>query len=813
MKQDILKIKPTDRIEVDLEMQLIECNKTKMDLLRQQIAEKYQVPVKNIKINFKPITVQTDGTRISLASDIVKNVQDSKFQKQLMETYIKEKNIEGINFEEISTIDDMINNEINLDQYSKYKNYQFKYVKWSNYLSYGPDNYYDFTDLRGLVLLNSNPANQGGKTTFAIDLLRFALFGSADKSPNNADVFNAYLPEVTEVLVEVGLIFDNTEYIIRRTVTRPALKRRTAKSTCSQKVEFLKVIGENVTENCGGASVQETDKMIKDMVGNVDDYNLVISATNYTLGDLIRKPNTERGTLFSRWLGLASIKKKEEAAKTMWKNNYSKNLICNQYNIENLNENIKQIEEYITTDENNLVVFNDKLKDIEKKIADYQTEKDEVLLQKKPIREGLSSIDVVTVKNKLAMVQQDIENKKGQVTLIKQRLQEFPIIEGTLDDLQNQSNEYQKQIININAEIQSLTATNNMLRTQATDIKKEIDEIQALIQQGICPTCGEKVGLVTQQGKIQTLVDKREQIKVDGVNNKTKIESLQKQINDINVLVNTNREQQKQYHEREKLNLNITTIETQIVSLTTNETNYINTLEEIKNNEESIKFNNEIVNKINTINISLKTEENLKFQTTCDIRDAENRIKANQKEIERVNTLIKQVENETKIVRNWNLYLDLVGNNGIVKLVLRDALPIINQEVARILNGLCDFDVTLSIDEKNNVALNLTKGGISLDLGKASSGFEETMASLALRSALASVSTMSKPNFLCLDEVLQGVAVSNYDNVHELYKRIVNNYDFILHITHNEAISDWHDGGVITVMKENNISKIEKYVK
>jgi ABC-type uncharacterized transport system fused permease/ATPase subunit len=94
-----------------------------------------------------------------------------------------------------------------------------------------------------------------------------------------------------------------------------------------------------------------------------------------------------------------------------------------------------------------------------------------------------------------------------------------------------------------------------------------------------------------------------------------------------------------------------------------------------------------------------------------------------------------------------------------------------------------------------------------MDLGVAASGFEGTIASLALRSALGNISSMSKPSLLCVDEVLGPIAVSNMENMHELYKRIVMNYDFIINITHNELIYDWHNQ-IITVTKENNISKI-----
>ena len=41
-------------------------------------------------------------------------------------------------------------------------------IKFDNFLSYGENNFFDFTKLNGMVLLNGEPANQSGKTTFAL---------------------------------------------------------------------------------------------------------------------------------------------------------------------------------------------------------------------------------------------------------------------------------------------------------------------------------------------------------------------------------------------------------------------------------------------------------------------------------------------------------------------------------------------------------------------------------------------------------------------------------------------------------------------
>ena len=149
----------------------------------------------------------------------------------------------------------------------------------------------------------------------------------------------------------------------------------------------------------------------------------------------------------------------------------------------------------------------------------------------------------------------------------------------------------------------------------------------------------------------------------------------------------------------------------------------------------------------------------------------------------------------------------MVGKNGIVKIILKRALPAINNEISRILHGLCDFNVIMSISDDNKVCIDLYRDGQKMDLGTCSSGFEGTFAALAIRSALASIGNIASPSMLCLDEVDATIAAPNYENLTELYRRILSNYQFIIHIAHNELLEHIHDM-TIMVYKENNVSKI-----
>ena len=150
----------------------------------------------------------------------------------------------------------------------------------------------------------------------------------------------------------------------------------------------------------------------------------------------------------------------------------------------------------------------------------------------------------------------------------------------------------------------------------------------------------------------------------------------------------------------------------------------------------------------------------------------------------------------------------MVGKNGISKMVLRNVLPFINSELKHILNGVCDFDVEITIDSHNDVAFLMTHNGVTTNLSSGS-GFEQTVASLAIRSVLSKISSFSKPSFVVFDEILGGVADENYDQVKLLFDKISNDYDFILQISHIKNLYEWHKH-FIKIKKISDISTIEQ---
>jgi DNA repair exonuclease SbcCD ATPase subunit len=263
----------------------------------------------------------------------------------------------------------------------------------------------------------------------------------------------------------------------------------------------------------------------------------------------------------------------------------------------------------------------------------------------------------------------------------------------------------------------------------------------------------------------------------------------------------------EKYNKKLQLELLISKIEVDIENLVAKYKENKRILSDIEANKAAIENNNKIETSLNNLKVTIDAEQKYSDGLKNSIDEDNSTIKLNTKTIEDNKKIIAKIEEEEKTVRSWKLYLDLIGKNGISKIVLRTVLPLINGELKHLLSDVCDFDVEIAIDNHNDVAFYLIHDGVKSNLSSGS-GFEQTVASLALRSVLSKISTFSKPSFVVFDEILGGVAEENYDSVKKLYDKIVNDQGLVLQITHLKTIADWHQK-TITVTKKNNISSIK----
>jgi len=116
--------------------------------------------IPDAKIKIRQVS---DSNKIEITGANIENIMDITYQRELMKEWIKR---EGkiVDFDRIVSLDNKVNGELNLeDNSSRHTTWSIKWLMIDNFLSFGAQNYLPFNKLKGLTVVNSQPANQGGK--------------------------------------------------------------------------------------------------------------------------------------------------------------------------------------------------------------------------------------------------------------------------------------------------------------------------------------------------------------------------------------------------------------------------------------------------------------------------------------------------------------------------------------------------------------------------------------------------------------------------------------------------------------------------
>jgi DNA repair exonuclease SbcCD ATPase subunit len=171
---------------------------------------------------------------------------------------------------------------------------------------------------------------------------------------------------------------------------------------------------------------------------------------------------------------------------------------------------------------------------------------------------------------------------------------------------------------------------------------------------------------------------------------------------------------------------------------------------------------------------------------------------------------IEKIAEESEKEKIYKLYLEIYGKNGISKLIMKTMMPLINSELQRLLEDSSHFRLEVKINDKNEVEFVMVDNNTQVEKNIASgSGYERTIASLALRAVLSKICSLPKPNIIVFDEVFGKISNENLDMVSEFFTKIKEYFEKIFVITHNPMVTNWADN-VVKVRKEENISYVSQ---
>lgn len=751
--------------------------------VKTYFSDKYGVPKTSIKINFIPILKNNAGKVIDLSDGIIDNIMDTAYQRGLFREWLKLNDV-TIDYERLCRLDDKIN-EILIDREEediRYRRWSIKKLWLNNFLSFGENNEIEYKNLNGLSVVNSLPANQGGKTIFTIDSLLFLFFGKTTKTETNSEIFNTFTNK-DEVLVGGHIEIDGDEYIIERKLNRKQSKNGDYK--VSSKLEFYRILADGTEENLEGEQRRETDKLIADTIGSYDDFMLTIVATSKNLEDLMETKPTHRGRLLTKFIGLEVIEKKEEINKSLMSDFKSK-MKSNVYNTKELELEIEDFKNTISenriTNKENDKILNEKIQ----KIKEAQEKKEDLLGKRYSIDEEIKKVNPVTLKK-------EIEDLTNTGVELKEKLEE---ITSQIKDIPKFS--YDEDVHEeYRTEEKNLLVEKNGIESSITTIEKLIKDLK---EGEICPTCKRALDEVDHSSEIKDneklLKEKQKELKKIVTN----IDKICDKLTKIS-------EQKKNSDLYDKLGLSKDKTEIEIDRMRVDYREKTSLLKDYERNSTFIDENRKLESKILGYNQLIETLETEKDNIKTEIQNINNDTTNKEEKITENTNLIEQIKREEEVLKIFDVYNRMIGKNGISKLVLSSVIPIINHELNRLLDEVCDFEIQLEMNDKNEVDFLLIKNDVVKKL-KSGSGLETTLASLALRSVLGRVSTLPKPNTIVFDEVLGKVANINLDQVKIFFDKIKKMYEIIFLISHNPIVQDWANK-IITIEKNNDISSLQ----
>ena len=730
----------------------------------------------NVNVLTKAKNVQTDSMQ---TIDVSVNISDANYQLDLLKNFLDVKGYKD-KTDEVLSINKMVENKMSGDEenQSQFKKWYIRNIEFSNFLSYGENQKLDFDKLNGIVVVESDPPNFGGKTVLTVDLLMFLFFNETTKTSKAEEIFNRF-SDKDVVSVKGEITIDGEDYIIVRKIERKLSKK--GEWNVKTELDFFKKLSDGSLLNFTGEQRRETEAFIKTSIGTKEDFLMTILTTGSNLEELLDSKPTARGQVLSRFMGLEFLKRKEEVAKEIY-GEFSKQKLSNLYSSEQLKDDNIKYETSITELEAQGKENENELLNTEEAITKGKEYRDNMLKRKHTnIDKEISLLDPTKTQEEINKIEND---KLGYVSKIK----ELNVVEPSEfyhedkhDEVKDQYNVVYKEIVQIDSEI--------------TSINKLKSEVEGGIK---CGHCGiELMNATITNAKIAELdgyiqhKDEKTKLMEELSNKEQSFVKLKKEFD----------EYEKNKLVKEKYDVSIESCDLKISTLK-------DKLKRWGEIQDKIQENQKIETQLIKSDVRLEELERNKTKIINLIANTKSSIENYREKIEDNNKKIVKIKGEEEKEKIYKIYLEAYGKNGVTKIIMKTMMPLINSELQRLMEDSCYFKLEIRINDKNEVEFMMVDNSSGIEkLMTSGSGYEKTIASLALRSVLTKICTLPKPNLVVMDEVFGKISNDNLEMVSEFFIKIKDYFEKVFVISHNPLINNWGDN-TVKIRKENNISKV-----
>ena len=720
------------------------------------------------------------------------DLRDTAIQEKFIKEYLKDYEPD----EEVMTRVYDFNGRYNTvaeeeEEVARNIDWKLESIEWDNLFNYGEDNRIDFANLNGIVGIFGK--NYSGKSSI-VDSLLFTLYNSTSKrNRKNLHVINQ---TKEECVGKLKIRVDNKIYTIQRLAEKYE-KRLHGKTTIEAKtdVEFSsidEVTGDEVSLN--GMTRNDTDKNIRKIFGTMDDFLLTSMASQVESLSFIKEGSTKRKEILAKFLDLEIFERKYRMAKEdasdlkgalrrLEERDFDTEVTGVKEALSANTEATREHKEACDTIKVELIDFNEDLAEIQ------------AAINATPVQ----IIDINQVNKEL------IEKKENLIQCSKEILEYKAIIkqkQSTLGKIAEFLNNFDIDGIEEKREIivekrKELESIMNEIKLEQTKLKNSSKKVRLL----------EEVPCGSEYSHCKFIHDAyvaKEKVDIIGKlidDLKEKDETLEKEIEVLDpkkveeYISNYNQILKRQT----TLNGDISRLAMSIEQNKTQQRLLEHEIESLKDKVVEYNENKELIENLENLLTSKQEIDEQVEQKSVILEECEQSLlelyKLNGSLEQQLGTL-KNSKKELASLREayaaYDLFMKCMHPNGIPYDIIKKKLPIINEEIAKILTNIVNFEIFFEADG-NKLEIFIKHPRYEARPIELGSGAEKTIAAMAIRLALLGVSSLPKPDLFVLDEPGTALDEDNMEGFIRILDMVKSSFKTVLLISHLDSLKDCVD--------------------
>lgn len=686
-------------------------------------------------------------------------------------------------------------------------------IAWSNLFNYGEANLIDMSLARGLVGIFA--PNASGKSSI-FDVVLQSLFDKVSKDvPRNIDLINDNR-DLATMLVEMTV--GDESYVVERQIERIKYGQRKfseAKEWGKTTLNLYRSTPEGKVEvNENGMSRPETERQIRRLIGSFEDFVMTSMVSQNPIfgvpggSDIINCKETDRKKFLFRFLGLDSFEVKVEAAKDVLKKLSAEMKLLDGSTLE---EQLAKADGLSQLFESQL----EGLREVIRSSREDQTTVEKMLNEAESAKLPDVPDDPEVLREAISEAERAVEecNRKLQadsvaLTEASEKLQELrdsqpPCPPVPLEELSKQREKLSQKKMMAKAD-----ADRKMVVLKTA--RKASDTIDEVPCEGEYPTCKFLVDAFAARDKLDDL---KRAYEAAVATEESAVDDLS-EANELLVVGERHLTWQKA----------VTLCESEISSLEARialgDQILKARLDDLERAGRALQASLDAEEERRRVSEKKASVELLRARVATfkrEISEMERNLidltrKAGQAEADadRIRSDMTRLERLRKQVSAYELYVEAMGKHGIPYLILAGMLPLINEEINKILANVVDFGVYIEHDPyEQTIRIYLQYGEYkSRPLGLCS-GAEKFVALLAIRAALISVSRLPKTNVLIIDEGFGKLDPERLDAVQRMLEYMKTIFGSVFIISHVDALKDLVDTSVEITVDQDGYAHVE----